>query len=76
MTHLWPDSPRKKRENSNKQNKRWKKRNLNGYHRKKKKKKREIERKYYEQLHANKFDNLEETYSPPKLNQEETDIAS
>ena len=34
-------------------------------------------RDYYEQLHANKFDNLEEmdnfleTYSPPKLNQEE-----
>ena len=31
---------------------------------------------YYEQLYANKFDNLEktdflETYSPPKLNQEE-----
>ena len=36
-------------------------------------------RKYYEQLYANKFDNLEEncifleTYSLPKLNQEETD---
>ena len=36
-------------------------------------------REYYEQLHANKFDNLEEmdnfleTYSLPKLNQEETD---
>ena len=34
-------------------------------------------REYYEQLYANKFDNLEEmdnfleTYSPPKLNQEE-----
>ena len=34
---------------------------------------------YYEQLYANKFDNLEEmnnfleTYSPPKLNQEEID---
>ena len=33
-------------------------------------------REYYEQLYANKFDNLEEmdnfleTYSPPKLNQE------
>jgi len=36
-------------------------------------------REYYEQLYANTFDNLEEmdnflvTYSPPKLNQEETD---
>ena len=36
-------------------------------------------REYYEQLHANKFDNLEEmdnfleSYSLPKLNQEETD---
>ena len=36
-------------------------------------------REYYEQLYANKFDNLEEmdnfleTYSPPILNQEETD---
>ena len=36
-------------------------------------------REYYKQLYANKFDNLEEmnnflkTYSPPKLNQEETD---
>ena len=35
--------------------------------------------KYYEQLYINKFDNLEEmnkfleTYSPPKLNQEEID---
>ena len=34
---------------------------------------------FYEQLNANKFDNLEEmdefleTYSPPKFNQEETD---
>ena len=40
-------------------------------------KEREREREYYEQLHANKFDNLEETdnlletYRPPKLNQEE-----
>ena len=46
---------------------------------KKKKKKREKEQKreYYEQLYANKFDNLKEmdnfleTYSLPKLNQEE-----
>ena len=40
-----------------------------------KKKKKE----YYEQFYSNKFDNLEEldnfleTYSQPKLNQEETD---
>ena len=38
-----------------------------------------IIREYYELLYANKFDNLEvmdnflETYSPPKLNQEEID---
>ena len=37
-------------------------------------------RKYYEQLYANKFDNLEdtdnflETDSSPKLNQEEIDL--
>ena len=36
-------------------------------------------REYYEQLYANKFDNLEEMgnfvekWSPPKLNQEEID---
>ena len=36
-------------------------------------------REYHEQLYTNKFDNLEEmdnvlqTYSPPKLNQEEID---
>ena len=36
-------------------------------------------REYYEKLYANKFDNLEEmdnfpeTYSPPKLNQQEID---
>ena len=36
-----------------------------------------MDREQYEQLHANKLDNLEEmgklleTYSPPKLNQEE-----
>ena len=36
-------------------------------------------REYYEQLYAKKFDNLEEmdkfleTYSPPKMNQEEID---
>ena len=36
-------------------------------------------REYYEQSHGSKFDNLKEmdkfleTYTPPKLNQEETD---
>ena len=40
---------------------------------------KEREREYYAQLYVNKFDNLEEmdkfleTYSLPKLNQEETD---
>ena len=38
-------------------------------------------REYYEKLHANKFDDLEEmdnfleTYSSPKLNQEEMDYS-
>ena len=51
-------------------------RNHNRYHKNTKKK---TIREYYEQLYANKFDNLKEmdnfleTYSPPKLNQEETD---
>ena len=41
--------------------------------------KKKIMREYYEHLHANKFDDLEkmdnvlETYSLPKLHQEETD---
>ena len=45
----------------------------------KKKKKKKRERKYHEQLYANKFHNLEEmdnfleTYSLPKLNQTEID---
>ena len=40
---------------------------------------KKILREYYEQLYGNKFDNLEEmdnfleSYSLPKLNQEETD---
>ena len=48
-------------------------RNLNRYCRNKK-------REYYEQLYANKFDNLEamdnflKTYSLPKLNQEEIEL--
>ena len=43
------------------------------------KNKKQKVREYYKQLHANKCDNLEEmgnfleTYSPPKLNQEEID---
>ena len=45
----------------------------------KEKKKERAGKKYYEQLCANKFDNLEEidsfldTQSPPKLNQKEID---
>ena len=52
--------------------------NNNQYHRNKNKQTNKI-REYCEQLYANKFDNLEEmdkfleTYSPPKLNQEEID---
>ena len=67
----------KRKENPNRQNKKWKRRNLNWYHRNTKKKKKTT-REYYEWLYANKFDNLEEmdsfleTYNPPKLNQEET----
>ena len=55
-----------------------KRRNHNGYCRNTKKKKNPI-REYYQQLHAIKFDNLEamdnflETYSLPKVNQEEID---
>ena len=45
----------------------------------KKQNKTQTMKEYHEQLYANKFDDLEEmdsfleTYSPPKLNQEETD---
>ena len=55
-----------------------KKINLNGCSMEIQKKKNPI-REYYEQLYAKKFDNMEEmdnfleTYSLPKLNQEETD---
>ena len=45
-----------KRKNPNKQNKKWKRRNHNGYCRSTKK----TIRKYYEQLYDNEFDNLEE----------------
>ena len=61
-----------RKENPNKQYKKWKRRHDNHHHRNAKKTLRE----HYEQLHANKFDNLEEmdkfleTYSPPKLNQD------
>ena len=62
------------RENPNNENKRWKRRNVNKYCRNIKK-----ISEYYEQLYANKFDNLEEmdkfleTNKPTKLNQEEID---
>ena len=59
---------KKTREDPNKQNKKWKRRNNNQYHRNTK------NREYYEQLYANKLDNLEEmdkyleTYNFPRLN--------
>ena len=64
-----------KREDPNKQNKKWKRRNYNSYHRNLKK----IIKEYYKQLYANTLDNWEEmgkfleTYNLPRLNQEETD---
>ena len=75
MTNLWPGSPRRK-ENPNKQSKKWKRRNYDTAEIIKKKK---PIKEYYKELHANKLDNLDEmdkfleTYSPPKLNQEEID---
>jgi len=72
LTNLWTDTPRRG-EKELKQNKKQKRKDLNGNCRNKKKNIRE----YYEQLYSNKFDNLEEmdnfleTYSIPKLNQEE-----
>ena len=75
MTNLWLDSPRRgeKKTQINKI------RNENGEVRTDTTEIQKIMREYYEQLYANKFDNLEEmdnfleSYSLPKLNQEETD---
>ena len=73
MTNLWPGSPRKKREIPNKI------RNKKGEISTNTTEIQTMIREYYEKLYANKFDNLEEidnfleTYSPPKLNQEEID---
>ena len=70
----------KKKKKRERERKKWKGRNLNGYCRNTKKKKNL--REYHEQLYANKFDNPEEmdnfleTYSPPKLNQEEDQLNS
>ena len=70
FTNLRPDSPRRRERTQINilRNEKW--RNLNRYCRNIKK-----IREYYDQLHANKSDNLEEidnileTYSLPKLNQ-------
>ena len=61
------------REDPNKQNKKWKRKNYNPCHKEHKK----IIRDYCEQFYANKLDNLEESdkfweiYILPRLNQEE-----
>ena len=75
MTNLWPDSPRRgeKKTQINKI------RNEKGEVTTDTTEIQKTMSEYYEQLYANKFDNLEEmdnfveTYSLPKLNQEETD---
>ena len=73
MTNLWPGSPRRKEREPKKKKERKEKGDITTNT-------TEIQktlREYYEQLYANKFDNLEEldnfleTYSPPKWNQEE-----
>ena len=71
MTNLWPGSPRGERTLINKI------RNEKGEISTNTTETQKTIREYYEQLYANKFDNLEEmdtfleTYSPPKVNQEE-----
>ena len=75
MTNLWVDSPRRgeKKTQINKI------RNEKGEITMDTTEIQKTMREYYEQLYANKFDNLEEmdnfleTYSLPKLNQEEID---
>ena len=73
MTNLWPGSPRRKEREPKETKERKEKGDITTNT-------TEIQktlREYYEQLYANKFDNLEEldnfleTYSPPKWNQEE-----
>ena len=69
MTNLWPDSSRKKREESNK-----KIRNEKGEVTTDNAEIQRIIRDYYEQLHGNKMDNLEEKFHLPRLNQKEIEI--
>ena len=72
MTNLWPGSPRRKENNK-------KLRNEKGDITIDTTETQRTIKQYYEQLYANKIDNLDkkdkflETYSPPKLNQEEND---
>ena len=71
MTNLWPDSPRREREDPNKI------RNEKGEISTDNAKIQKTIREYSEQLYANKFDKMEEmdnfleTYSPIQMNQEE-----
>ena len=73
MTNLWPDSLRRGEKNSNKI------RNEKGEISTDLAEIQKVIEEYCEQLYTNKFDNLEEidnfleTYSLPKLNQEEID---
>ena len=76
LTNLSPTHQEEERKNQKKQNEKRKRRNLIRYCRNIK-----IIREYYEQLYANKFDNLEEidnfleAYSQPKVNQEEDQLS-